>query len=61
MEARVLKHYLLLHDVSAEGDDGAERWEPQLSLLVTEKGLLRVISTETESLSNMFASVFGGT
>ncbi len=25
MEARVLKHYLLLHDVVAEDDGGAER------------------------------------
>ena len=25
MEARVLKHYLLLHDAAAEGEDGADR------------------------------------
>ena len=25
MEARVLKHYLLLHDATAEGEDGADR------------------------------------
>ena len=26
MEARVLKHYLLLHDAAAEGEDGADRF-----------------------------------